>query len=86
MLEMVWFVLPTSNLMKSSLAISASKAKERGFRDILVDLGGYDFQEGAVVTGNLLVGDSCAGQRTILTIMKMTKWLEFGFIKVTQLS
>jgi hypothetical protein len=25
-----------------------------GFRDILVDLGGYDFQEGAVVTGNLV--------------------------------
>ena len=26
-----------------------------GFRDILVDLGGYDFQEGAVVTGNLVL-------------------------------
>jgi hypothetical protein len=52
-----------------------------GFKDILVDLGGYDFTEGAVLTGNLVL---CGASSEFDS--NETDRVEFGFTKVTPLS
>jgi hypothetical protein len=51
------------------------------FKDILVDLGGYDFEQGAVVTGNVVL---CGEDKLKFDNGEKDK-VEFGFVKVTPL-